>query len=136
MKRFGILLFTVFGAAMLASGTASAAEVACIYNGAVHRCVWYPGYAYDYSYPYGDEIGSGLAALATAPLALAEAPLMTGRSVAVSGGAATAPVPGGVAGPGNYCATPVKTCLLREPGWLGTGCSCKVPGGRARGFVQ
>jgi hypothetical protein len=55
-------------------------------------------------------------------------PLMTGRSVAV---AVT-----GVAGSGNYCATSVKTCLLYEPGWLGTGCSCRVYGGRARGFVQ
>jgi hypothetical protein len=53
---------------------------------------------------------------------------MTGRSVAV---AVT-----GVAGSGNYCATSVKTCLLYEPGWLGTGCSCRVYGGRARGFVQ
>jgi hypothetical protein len=37
---------------------------------------------------------------------------------------------------GNYCATPVKTCLLYEPGWLGTGCSCMVPGGRERGIVE
>ncbi len=55
---------------------------------------------------------------------------MTGRSVAVS------PEPGAVAGPGNYCATSVKTCLLHEPGWLGTDCSCKVYGGPARGFVE
>ena len=41
----------------------------------------------------------------------------------------------GVAAAGNYCATDVKTCLLYEPGWLGTGCSCKVPDGRARGTV-
>lgn len=37
---------------------------------------------------------------------------------------------------GYYCATSEKTCLLNEPGWLGTGCSCKVPGGRARGTVE
>ncbi len=36
---------------------------------------------------------------------------------------------------GDYCATPVRTCLLYEPGVLATGCSCKVPGGRARGTV-
>ena len=36
---------------------------------------------------------------------------------------------------GDYCATPEKTCLLYEPGVLATGCSCKVPGGRARGTV-
>ena len=46
-------------------------------------------------------------------------------------GGVTAPV----AADGNYCATPVKTCLLYEPGWLGTGCSCKVPDGHARGTV-
>lgn len=42
---------------------------------------------------------------------------------------------GAVAADGNYCATSVKTCLLYEPGWLGTGCSCRVPGGYARGTV-
>ena len=31
--------------------------------------------------------------------------------------------------------TPVRTCLY-EPGVLATGCSCKVPGGRARGTVD
>jgi hypothetical protein len=138
MKRLGILLAAMFGAALVASGPASAAEVTCLYNGGLHPCVWYPGYAYEYGYPYGNGngIGSGLATLATAPLALVEtAPLMTGRSVAVSG-AGSSPVAGGAAGPGNYCATSVKTCLLREPGWLGTGCSCRVSGGHARGFVQ
>ncbi len=41
-----------------------------------------------------------------------------------------------VASEGYYCATGVKTCLLREPGWLGTGCSCAVSCGRARGIVE
>ncbi|WP_232366225.1 hypothetical protein [Methylocystis silviterrae] len=49
------------------------------------------------------------------------------------GAAASVPV---VASEGYYCATDVKTCLLREPGWLGTGCSCKVSFGRARGIVE
>jgi len=48
------------------------------------------------------------------------------------GGANTAPV----AAEGYHCATPVKTCLLSEPGWLGTGCSCAVSCGRARGIVE
>jgi len=94
-----------------------------------HR--WHrPYYGYGYGYPYynGYGYGTGLAALATAPL-------MTGRSVAVSSVAA-APVSGAVAGPGDYCATPERTCRLIESGWLGTGCSCRVPGGRARGFVE
>jgi hypothetical protein len=132
MKRFGIVLASaVFGAALVASRPASAAEVGCLYNGGLHTCVWYPGYGYEYPYGYG--LGA-LGAIATAPLTLAAdvtAPLVTGRSVAVS--AAAGP---GVAGSGNYCATPVRTCLLYEPGWLGTGCSCRVYGGRARGFVQ
>jgi len=44
--------------------------------------------------------------------------------------------PAPVAIEGFYCATPVKTCLLKEPGWLGTGCSCAVSCGRARGIVE
>ena len=47
---------------------------------------------------------------------------------------AASPMP--VAVEGYYCATPVKTCLLSEPGWLGTGCSCAVSCGRARGIVE
>lgn len=36
---------------------------------------------------------------------------------------------------GGYCATPVVTCALTSPAALGTGCSCRAPGGRARGNV-
>lgn len=125
MKRFGILTaIAAFGAVLMASSPAAAL---CWYGGGWHRCGWHPvDYSYGYGYPYGYGYGyaPGLTALATAPLALAAAataPLMTGRSVAVSG---------------NYCLTPVKTCLLYEPGWVATGCSCKVPGGYARGLVQ
>lgn len=56
------------------------------------------------------------------------APTFYGYSPPVASGAM-------VAADGNYCATSVKTCLLYEPGWLGTGCSCRVPGGIARGTV-
>lgn len=144
MKRSGILLATVFGAALVASGSAPAAEVACFYNGALHPCVYYSGYptlpasAVGIGSGLAAGIGSGLAAAAAAPLTLAgaaTAPLMTGRSVAVSGGISS-PVSGRAGGPGNYCATSVKTCLLYEPGWLGTGCSCRVSDGLARGFVE
>jgi hypothetical protein len=83
-----------------------------------------PYYGYAYNYPYG----SGLAATATAPFALAAAattaPLMTGRSVAIGNGQM-----------GNYCTTPVKTCLLRNESWVGNGCSCRIPPERARGTV-
>ncbi len=47
-----------------------------------------------------------------------------------------APVEVVVAPSGDFCATSVKTCLLQEPGVLGTGCSCHIPGGIARGLVE
>ncbi|HUI22360.1 MAG TPA: hypothetical protein VLZ74_15110 [Methylocella sp.] len=132
MKRFSIFAaIAMCGAVLLGSSPASAR---CWYAGGWHRCGWhpvdysywygYPYYGYYYGYPYGYGYGLGLAALATAPLTLAAdatAPLVTGRSVAASG---------------SYCATPVRTCLLREPGWVGTGCSCRVYGGHARGLVE
>ena len=141
MKRSGILLATllatVFGSALMASRPASAAEVSCWYNDSWHPCVYYPGYSYaspGVTPPLmtGRSVAEypGYATTPEAQAADVTAPLMTGRSVAVS------PEPGAVAGPGNYCATPVKTCLLNEPGWLGTGCSCRISGGHARGFVQ
>jgi hypothetical protein len=50
MKRSGILLATllatVFGSALMASRSASAAEVSCWYNDSWHTCVYYPGYSY------------------------------------------------------------------------------------------
>jgi hypothetical protein len=39
------------------------------------------------------------------------------------------------AGLGAHCATPVKTCLLRQISTIGGACSCKVAGGPARGAV-
>jgi hypothetical protein len=50
------------------------------------------------------------------------ATLVTGRSVA-----------GQI---GIYCATPAKTCELYHASYVGGGCSCRVPGGRSRGFVS
>jgi hypothetical protein len=77
----------------------------------------------------------GLAGAITAPVTMAaqtpaavagaaSAPLYMGRSVA------TGPVQ-----TGNSCSTPAKTCELRHASWIGNGCSCQVPGGRARGTV-
>jgi hypothetical protein len=37
---------------------------------------------------------------------------------------------------GGYCVTPVRTCALIDPAPVGVGCSCRAPGGRARGVVQ
>jgi hypothetical protein len=59
---------------------------------------------------------------AFAPQVVPAAPVVTGRSVAT----------GGI---GDFCATPVKTCQLVQPSYVGGGCSCRVPGGRARGSV-
>jgi hypothetical protein len=36
---------------------------------------------------------------------------------------------------GGYCATPVRTCALTSPAPVGSGCSCRTTGGRARGTV-
>ncbi|MDE2362430.1 MAG: hypothetical protein KGM42_07105 [Hyphomicrobiales bacterium] len=47
---------------------------------------------------------------------------------------AAAPVATGALG--GYCGTPVKTCRLYNPAPVGIGCSCRTPGGRARGIVQ
>jgi hypothetical protein len=66
-------------------------------------------YAYGYGYPYDDSYSNGAA------------PLVTGRSVAAAG---------------NYCATPVKTCLLYHTSYAGVACSCRIPGGHAQGTVQ
>src|SRR5947199_57563 len=57
-----------------------------------------------------------------------------GSALLTVGGAAWAQMaaPGQM---GNYCTTPQKTCALRSPSYVGIGCSCRVPGGRARGSV-
>jgi hypothetical protein len=36
---------------------------------------------------------------------------------------------------GGYGATPVRTCALNDAAPVGTGCSCRTSGGRARGSV-
>jgi hypothetical protein len=108
----------------------------------------YGNYSYGYgNYPYGyspyryglagyGPYGYGLAGALTAPFAItagaataplavaggATAPLVTGRSVATGQ-------------MGKFCTTPAKTCELRHASYVGIGCSCHVPGGRARGSV-
>ena len=72
-------------------------------------------YSYNYGYPNGYTGYSSNYSGATAPM-------VTGRSVATSQ-------------PGNYCSTPAKTCELYHTSFVGNGCSCRVPGGRARGTV-
>jgi len=97
----------------------------------------YPGAlgAYDlYDYDWTDPLNhvtapfvvltSPIKALST-PAAEAEPespPLVTSRSVAIGQ-------------MGRLCSTPVKTCELEHGSYVGNGCSCRVPGGRARGSV-
>ena len=69
----------------------------------------YPDYVYDYGYPATGSSGSA-------------APLVTGRSVATGQ-------------LGSYCTNSVKACELHHPSYVGGSCSCRVPGGHARGFV-
>jgi hypothetical protein len=64
---------------------------------------------------------------------------LTGLATGVAIGAAIQPTPI-FATPirssiGGYCVTPVRTCALINPAPIGTGCSCRTPGGRARGGV-
>jgi hypothetical protein len=76
----------------------------------------YPDPGNCYAYPMAGP--AGYAAFGSTP-----APLVTGRSVAT----------GQI---GIYCATPAKTCELYHASYVGGGCSCRVPGGRSRGFVS
>ena len=95
----------------------------------------YPnGYAYNYGYPsnsYGPFgfLTAPLSAAAAIPATVASAvtapitaPLVTGRSVAEGQ-------------MGRMCTTPAKSCELYHDSFVGNGCSCRVPGGRARGSV-
>lgn len=108
---------------MMSISTPASAWSRCVRDGG-HRQLGYHGMApgvatsYPYSYGYdGSASGSGY---------------YGSGNIGYYGAAPSATV----ASEGYYCATNVKTCLLNEPGWLGTGCSCKVSFGRARGIVE
>jgi hypothetical protein len=78
---------------------------------------WGPGWG------WGSSWGWGAAGLATG--------VALGAAAATPAPVFAAPV-GGI---GNFCATPARTCQLVSPAQIGIGCSCRVPGGRARGTV-
>lgn len=91
------------------------------------RHAGYPYRGYRGGYPYW---GAGLAAAATLG-AIAAYPYEPAYPVyPVYPAYETVP-----AVEGGQCSTPVKTCTLYEPAPLGIGCSCRVPGGQARGTV-
>ncbi|MFZ0507854.1 MAG: hypothetical protein WAM29_07150, partial [Methylocella sp.] len=83
----------------------------------------YPDYGYDNGY-YGNGYDNGYASgyPATGSSGYYAAPLVTGRSVATGQ-------------QGSHCTVSVKACELHHPSYLGGACSCRVPGGRARGLV-
>jgi hypothetical protein len=87
------------------------------------RYPYYGGY-YGWGYPYYDDWGWGAAGL------------VVGTAIGAAA-ASTYPVYGTPVSSavGGYCATPVRTCALINPAPVGTGCSCRVPGRRARGTV-
>ena len=83
----------------------------------------YPGYYQGYGWGgYGDGRWWGPVAAASAilPFAAAAATQVDYSDVSL----------------GGSCATPEKTCELYSEAQVGTGCSCKVPGGHARGVVE
>ncbi|EIM25353.1 hypothetical protein [Microvirga lotononidis] len=90
-------------------------------RGWVGPAYWGPGY---YPYGYYGGWGWGAAGLATG--------VAIGAAAASTYPAYATPVP---TGSGGYCATPVRTCALTSRAPLGTGCSCRVSGGRGRGGV-
>jgi hypothetical protein len=110
MNRIAYLTWAALGAVLVASGPAWAQA---------YRYSPY-GYAYDYGYPNNYAYGYGSPYNYAA--AAATAPLVTGRSVATGQ-------------MGMTCSTPIKACELYHASWVGNGCSCRVPGGRARGAV-
>jgi hypothetical protein len=142
MKRFGFLMASAaLSGALLVSGPAKAedrggwhGEIPCCggwpqaYAGLAFSLAnpwWgfgYPYYGYGNAYPYGYGLAATAAGLPPIAAAAATTPLVTGRSVAIGEW-------------GNYCSTPIRTCALRHASYVGEWCSCRVPGGRARGTV-
>jgi hypothetical protein len=149
MKRSGFLLAAaILWPALAAGGPAAASDGSGIMGGFGWDRWWpsyagmgwawgwnspwwgYPYYAYGYGYPYGyyggaynDPYGYGQDPYGYGqPAAAGDAPLAAGRSIAAPQA-------------GDYCTTPARTCKLARPSYAGNGCSCRVPGGRARGTV-
>jgi hypothetical protein len=116
---------------MLSHGSVIGSGCSCRVPGGRERGTVASGYGYPSS-AYGTPSG-GLGEAFTAPFAAAAA------APSAVAGAATAPFMAGrsvAAGQiGNSCTTPQKTCALRNPSYVGTGCSCRVSGGRASGSV-
>jgi len=131
MKRFGALMAaSALCGALLLGGPASAFGVHGGWGGGLVGLGLGYGLAGGWDYPYYDYYDFPYGGYAPYPYSYAPgyayvapaAPVVTGRSVATGG-------------TGDFCSTPVKTCQLIQPSYVGGGCSCRVPGGRARGSV-
>ena len=147
MRRFGILLASAaLGATLAASGpvaamSSSGGGFGGFHGGGGHggwghglhhgwhngwgrncwggNCGWGWAWGGGWRYPYRDNAYSGYnypGADYSYSTGYAAAPLWTGGSVAT-------------AKPGHYCIISVKTCQLHNPSFVGSDCSCKVPGG-------
>lgn len=88
----------------------------------------YDAYYYDWTDPL-DHVTSPfvvltwpIKAVSTPVVEVEPVPLAIGRSIATGQ-------------MGKLCSTPVKNCELSHASDVGNGCSCRVPGGRARGSV-
>ena len=98
------------------------------YRGVYARHNGYPGYGWGGGYPaygYGGYYNGGDW---WTPFAIG--------AIAVPLVAAVAQSDYAVSPLGGYCATQIRTCQLYSAAPIGTGCSCRVPGGRARGVVN
>jgi hypothetical protein len=98
------------------------------------RYPYYGGRSYG-RYPYYGGWGWGAAGLATGAAigAAATYPYYNYPSSTYPYSTYQTPV---ASAAGGYCATSVRTCALASPAPVGTGCSCRTSGGRARGTVQ
>jgi hypothetical protein len=96
-----------------------------VYSRRWGRPVYYPRrWGRPVYYRRDDPWGWGLAGLATG--------VAIGAAAAQPAPVFATPIRSAI---GGYCATPVRTCALISPAPIATGCSCRVPGGRARGSV-
>jgi hypothetical protein len=98
-----------------------------VYPGALGA---YDLYYYDWTDPL-DHVAGPFAAL-TLPIKALSVPAAEAESgstlVVTNRSVATGRI-------GHLCSTPIKTCELENGSYVGNGCSCRVPSGRARGSV-
>lgn len=124
----------------LTLATAAFAAAVLAASGSAQAQVTTPS-PYTPGYPYGNTYGfpsGGYSYKEGNPYPWVTPPARSTEEAApdTTAGSDGAPLAGsGTAEMGKYCTTPAKTCSLRTPSLVGSACSCRVPGGRARGNV-